>query len=62
MAGGANTRAEDSDEVVARRMSKAADEMSDNLEYDYVVLNRDVDRALMQIKSILETNAPAGHA
>jgi guanylate kinase len=48
------TRAEDSDEVVARRMSKAADEMSHNPEYDYVVVNRDVDRALMQIKSILE--------
>jgi guanylate kinase len=48
------TRAEDSDEVVAKRMSKAADEMSHNPEYDYVVVNRDVDRALMQIKSILE--------
>jgi guanylate kinase len=48
------TRAEDSDEVVAKRMSKAADEMSHNPEYDYVIVNRDVDRALMQIKSILE--------
>jgi guanylate kinase len=48
------TRAEDSDDVVAKRMSKAADEMSHNPEYDYVVVNGDVDRALMQIKSILE--------
>ena len=48
------TRAEDSDDVVARRMAKAADEMSHYPEYDYVVVNRDVDRALMQIKSILE--------
>jgi guanylate kinase len=48
------TRAEDSDDVVAKRMAKAADEMSHNPEYDYVVVNNDVDRALMQIKSILE--------
>jgi len=48
------TRAEDSDDVVARRMAKAADEMSHYPEYDYVVVNRDLDRALMQIKSILE--------
>jgi guanylate kinase len=48
------TRAEDSDDVVAKRMSKAADEMSHNPEYDYVIVNRDLDHALMQIKSILE--------
>jgi len=48
------TRAEDSDDVVARRMAKAADEMSHYPEYDYVIVNRDLDRALMQIKSILE--------
>ncbi|HTT98899.1 MAG TPA: guanylate kinase [Rhizomicrobium sp.] len=48
------TRAEDSDDVVAKRMAKAADEMSHYPEYDYVVVNRDLDRALMQIKSILE--------
>jgi len=48
------TRAEDSDEVVAKRMAKAADEMSHYPEYDYVVVNDNVDHALMQIKSILE--------
>ncbi len=48
------TRAEDSDDIVAKRMAKAADEMSHNPEYDYVVVNDNVDRALMQIKSILE--------
>jgi guanylate kinase len=47
-------RAEDSDDIVARRMAKAADEISHWPEYDYVIVNRDVDRALMQIKSILE--------
>ncbi|MEI9997160.1 MAG: guanylate kinase [Rhizomicrobium sp.] len=48
------TRAQDSDEVVARRMAKAAAEISHWPEYDYVVLNRDVTRALGQIQSILE--------
>ena len=35
-------------------MAKAADEISHWPEYDYVIVNRDLDRALMQIKSILE--------
>ena len=47
-------RAQDSDEVVAKRMAKAAAEISHWPEYDYVIVNRDVDRALAQIKSILE--------
>ncbi len=47
-------RAQDSDEVVAKRMAKAADEISHWPEYDYVIVNRDIDRALMQIKAILE--------
>ncbi|HWA02321.1 MAG TPA: guanylate kinase [Rhizomicrobium sp.] len=47
-------RAQDSDEIVARRMAKAADEISHWPEYDYVIVNRDIERALMQIKSILE--------
>jgi len=47
-------RAQDSDEVVARRMAKAAAEISHWPEYDYVIVNRDIDRALFQIKSILE--------
>ena len=48
------TRAEDSDVVVAKRMAKAADEISHWPEYDYVIVNRDLDRAMMQVKSILE--------
>ena len=48
------SRAQDSDEVVAKRMAKAASEISHWPEYDYVVVNRELDRALMQVKSILE--------
>ena len=47
------TRAQDSPEIVARRMAKAADEMSHWAEYDYAVINRDIATSLMQLKSIL---------
>ena len=46
-------RAQDSDEVVARRMSKADDEMSHWAEYDYVVINHDMKTALAQVRTIL---------
>ena len=49
-----NTRAQDSDDIVAKRMAKAASEISHWPEYDYVVVNRDVARALSQVKAILE--------
>ena len=48
------TRAQDSDEVVAKRMAKAASEISHWPEYDYVIVNADVNRALAQVKAILE--------
>jgi guanylate kinase len=46
-------RAQDSEEVVQRRMSRAADEMSHWPEYDYVVVNRDVDQSITQVRAIL---------
>ncbi|KYO51982.1 guanylate kinase [Tistrella mobilis] len=47
------TRAQDSAEVVAKRMAKAADEMSHYAEYDYVLVNEDVDRTLADLEAIL---------
>ena len=47
------TRAQDSDEVIRCRMAKAADEMSHWAEYDYVIVNTDIDRAFAQVRSIL---------
>jgi guanylate kinase len=47
------TRAQDSDEEIHARMAKVADEMSHWAEYDYVVINTDVDRAFAQVQSIL---------
>jgi guanylate kinase len=47
------TRAQDSKEIVAERMARAADEMSHYAEYDHVVVNRDIGTSLNSIKSIL---------
>ena len=47
-------RAQDSADVVAARMSKAADEISHYREYDYILVNHDVDLAVMQLKAILQ--------
>src|SRR5438105_3772949 len=47
------TRAQDSPDVVAQRMAKAAEEMSHWAEYDYVIINRDIATSLIELKSIL---------
>jgi guanylate kinase len=47
-------RAQDSAEEVARRMAKAADEMSHWAEYDYIVVNRDLASSLAQVQAILQ--------
>ncbi|MGC9952684.1 MAG: guanylate kinase [Rhizomicrobium sp.] len=49
-----HTRAQDSAEVVAKRMAKANDEISHWAEYDYVIVNEDVARAQAQVETILE--------
>ena len=48
-----HTRAQDSDEVIRARMAKAAGEMSHWAEYDYVVVNRDLERAFNDVRAIL---------
>jgi guanylate kinase len=47
------TRAQDSNPVIASRMAKAADEMSHWAEYDYVIINKDVDQAFAEVRAIL---------
>jgi guanylate kinase len=48
-----HTRAQDTDDVIRARMAKAADEMSHWAEYDYVIVNRDLDHALAELRAIL---------
>jgi guanylate kinase len=46
-------RAEDSEQAIAQRMAKAAEEVSHWDEYDYVVVNSDLDRAFAEVRAIL---------
>src|SRR5215471_14032212 len=48
-----HTRAQDDYETIHRRMAKAADEMSHWNEYNYVIVNRDLDQAFTEVKAIL---------
>ena len=47
------SRAQDEPSEINRRMAKAADEMSHWAEYDYVIVNRDLDQSVFAIRSIL---------
>jgi guanylate kinase len=49
-----HSRAQDSDEVIRNRMSRASHEMSHWAEYDYIVINHDVDEAFAEVQSILK--------
>ena len=48
------TRAQDSAEVVAGRMAQAADEMSHYPEYDYIIVNHDLDQSIDAVHTILK--------
>ena len=47
-------RAQDSDEIIAGRMEKSRDEISHWAEYDYVIINRDIDSAFNELTAILQ--------
>jgi len=47
------SRAQDSTEVVGQRMAKSADEMSHWPEYDYVIVNRELEHSVAQVQAIL---------
>ncbi len=46
-------RAQDPAEVVAQRMAKAPDEMSHWAEYDYIIINRNIEDSVGAVQSIL---------
>lgn len=46
-------RAQDPADVVAQRMAKAPDEMSHWAEYDYIIINRDIEDSVDAVQSIL---------
>jgi len=49
-----HTRAQDSDEVIRGRMSRASHELSHWAEYDYIVVNQNVADAFAEVQSILK--------
>ncbi|GAB1715957.1 MAG: guanylate kinase [Nitrobacter sp.] len=49
-----HTRAQDSDDIIRGRMDRAAHELSHWAEYDYIVINRNVDEAFAEVHSILK--------
>jgi len=48
------SRGQDSDAVIAGRMAKSRDEISHWAEYDYVLVNDDIDRAEQELITILK--------
>jgi guanylate kinase len=48
-------RAEDSQDVIARRLKNAAKEISHWTEYDHLVVNRDLNEAYDELRNILRT-------
>lgn len=48
-------RAQDPEEVVKKRMAKAGDEMSHWFEYDYILLNTEIDRSIARVQSVLDS-------
>jgi guanylate kinase len=47
------TRAEDTEEEIANRLAKSSEEMSHWAEYDYVVINSDLDECVSAVEGIL---------
>ncbi|MGE5203747.1 MAG: guanylate kinase [Acidobacteriota bacterium] len=46
-------RAQDSDDAVRARLAKSAEEMSHWREYDYVIVNRDLEESVANVQAIL---------
>lgn len=46
-------RAQDSEAVVKKRMARAADEMSHYFEYEYIIVNDDVESSIRKVQAIL---------
>jgi len=50
-----NSRAQDSDEVIKKRMNQAKSEISHYENYDYLVVNDDFDKASLELQSIIHS-------
>ncbi|MCL2468625.1 MAG: guanylate kinase [Alphaproteobacteria bacterium] len=50
-----HTRAQDAPAEINRRMAKAADEMSHWAEYDYIIINHDLEASIAAVHAILQS-------
>ncbi len=48
-----HSRAQDSAEVIAKRMAKSESEISHWAEYDYIIVNEDLDLAMQELRTIV---------
>ena len=48
-------RAEDPPDVIIRRLRNAAEEIPHWIEYDYVLVNRDLEKSFLRLRSILQS-------
>ena len=48
-------RAEDDEETIARRLANAREEIAHWSEYDYVIVNQDLEESIAQVRAILRT-------
>ena len=56
-----HSRAQDSEAVIARRMAKSEAEISHWPEYDYVIVNEDLDTAMQELRGILASERMKRH-
>ncbi len=54
-------RAQDTPAEINRRMAKATDEMSHWAEYDYIIINRDLDASVAAVQAILQSERLKRH-
>jgi guanylate kinase len=47
------SRGQDSDEAIARRLKRAAEEINAAQEFDFELVNDDLDEALKQLENVL---------
>ena len=55
-------RGTDSDEVIARRLKDAAGDMAHWRDFDYVVVNRDFERAVAELDAVVDGRGEASRA
>lgn len=54
------TRGTEAPEVLERRLHKAEDEWRERVNYDHIVVNDDLDRAVAEVRRLVGLDAPAG--